>query len=310
MKKLLCLALAMLLLLSMVGCKKEKAAEPTAPTEATVAPSKPSLGEYGPWVLTAEYQRDTDKLRNYSYDANGALTGFGDYKASTESNDLGGKTVKLVAYDSQGKVSTILSKLIYVYDAEGKLVTYQCREALGDTLAENVTFEYDAKGNMVKQEKRYGDNWQDTATYTYDGEKLVSSTFENSVNKATYSYVYDTEGVLSQLNFDVKYIKSGNEVKGNLALLKSVYQDDTTYRVILSAGSASEGVAQGKEILFYEVKYDEQGKPLRITLEVKSWELFQSGYIPMRQLGAMNATNWSGGCAKFVYKPLDVYLGK
>jgi hypothetical protein len=312
MKKLLCLVLSLLLMLPMFGCKKQEDSKTTAPsaTEAPVAPEKPMLEDFGPWVLTAEYQRNTDKLRNYRYDESGALAGYGDYKATTEPNDLGGKTVKLVAYDADGNESSMLSKMEYDYNAKGQLVSYRNFEAPGGSLGENVTFDYDANGNMVKQIKCYRDNLQDTITYTYDGHKVTAATFFNSVNEATYSYVYDDAGVLSQLDFNVKYIKSGNTIKGSLALQKSVYQDDTTYRVVLSAGGASEGVTQGKEILFYEVKFNEQGKPMYVTLELKEWGLFQNGCIPMRQLGAMNATNWSGGSAKFVYKPLDVYLAQ
>ena len=310
MKKLLCLVLSLLLALSMFGCKKQEGGETTAPTESPAAPEKPALEDFGPWVVTAEYQRDTDKLRNYRYDETGALLGYGDYQATTEANDLGGKTVKLVAYDADGNVSAMLSKMEYAYNAKGQLVSYQCFEAPGGTLGENVTFDYDANGHMVKQIKCYRDNLQDTITYTYDGNRVKTTTFANSVNEATYSYVYDDEGVLSQLDFKVKYVKSGNVVEGSLALQKSVYQDDTTYRVVLSAGGASEGVTQGKEILFYEVKFDEQDKPIHVTLEIKEWGVFQSGWIPMRQLGAMNGANWSGGSAKFVYKPLDVYLAQ
>ena len=312
MKKLLCLVLSLVLALSIFGCKKQDDTQNTAPsaTEAPTSPKHPVLEDFGPWVVSVEYQRDTDKLRNYRYNDAGALLGFGDYQAATETNDQGGKTVKLIAYDADGKENAMLSKLEYAYNAKGQLVSYQCIEAAGGQLGENVTFDYDAEGNMVKQIKCYGDNLQDTITYTYESKRVKTATFVNSVNEATYSYVYDDAGVLSQLDFNVKYIKSGNTIKGSLALQKSVYQDDTTYRVVLSAGGASEGVTQGKEILFYEVKFDEQGKPMYVTLELKEWGLFQNGCIPMRQLGAMNATNWSGGSAKFVYKPLDVYLAQ
>ena len=310
MKKLLCLVLSLLLLLSMAGCKKADGEQTTAPapTEAPVTPASPSLEDFGPWVVAAEYERDSDRVRNYRYDESGNLLGYGEYEATTQPNDQGGKTVKLVPYDADGTVSTKLSKMEYIYDSDGKLVSYQRREALGDALADHVNFEYDAKGNMTKQEKFYSNRWHETITYTYDGEKLVSAEFKSSVYESAYSYVYDDEGVVKQIDFNTKYVKSGNTVKGTLVLLKSVYSDDTTYRVVLSAGGASQGVAQGKEILFYEVKFDQQGKPQYVTLELKECELFHNGYMPMRQLGAMNSVNWSGGNAKFVYKPLDVLL--
>ena len=307
MKKLLCLVLSALLLLSMAGCKSGdgNGADPTvAPTE----PPKPSLEEFGPWVLTAEYEKDTDKLRNYRYDESGALLGFGDYEASTESNDQGGKTVKFTAYDADGNESAMLSKMHYVYDADGKLVAYQRYEALGGKLADSFVFEYDSNGNMVRQEKFYMDNWHETITYRYENGRVVAGTFKSSVYEAEYTYVYDSEGVLSQLDFHTKYIKSGNEDKGSLALVKSVYEDKNTYRVILSTGKASDGVSQGKEVVRYEVSYDDSGKPLHVTLELKEWGLFQIATMPMRQCGAMNTANWSAGSAKFVYKPLADYV--
>lgn len=310
MKKILCLVLCSLLLVSMVGCKKGGDGDGQTPTKAPQVAAKPDLEQFGPWVLTAEYEKDTDKLRNYRYDESGALLGFGDYKATSEGNDRGGKTVKLVPYDADGNVSNMLSKLHYVYDADGKLVGYQRYEALGNKLADSYTFDYDSDGNMVKQDKFYMDNWHETITYTYEGKKLTASTFKSSVYEAAYSYVYDGEGVLSQLSFVVDYVKSGNQVKGSLALLKSVYEDDTTYRVVLSAGSDSDGVSQGKEVLRYEETYDAEGKPLNVTLELKEWGLFQIGAIPMRYCGAMNTANWSAGSAKFVYKPLADHIAQ
>ena len=309
MKKLLCLALSLLLLLSMVGCKD--GGDGTAPTEAPGIPAKPALEDFGPWVLTAEYEKDTDKLRNYRYDENGNLLGFGDYKATSEANDLGDKTVKLVPYDADGSVSNMLSKMHYIYDATGKLVGYQRYEALGDKLADSFVFEYDTAGNMVKQEKSYMDKWHETITYTYDGTKLTAATFKSSVYEAAYTYIYDAEGILSQLDFTVDYVKSGNVVEGSIVLQKTVYEDEKTYRVTLSAGSASNGVSQGKEVIRYEEMYDDEGKPLSVTLEFREWGgLFQVGAMPMRRCGAMNTANWSAGSAKFVYKPLANYIAQ
>lgn len=310
MKKLLCLLLSVVLLLSMAGCKNGDGSETPAPTEAPTAPVKPSLEEFGPWVVAAEYEEDTDKLRNYRYDKDGALLGFGDYKAASEINDLGGKTVKLVAYDADGKESTKLSKMHYIYDADGKLVAYRRYEALGGKLADSFIFEYDANGNMVKQEKSYMDIWHETITYTYEGKRLTAASFKSSVYEAEYTYVYDAEGILSQLDFSTKYVKSGNVVKVSMVLQKSVYEDDTTYRVALSTGSASSGVSQGKELLRYEEVYDAEGKPVSVTLELNEWGMFQVGIFPMRQCGAINTANWSGGSAKFVYKPLADYLAQ
>ena len=309
MKRILCLVLCVLLLVAMVGCKQENTEAPT-PTEEPTLPAKPSLEDFGPWVLTAEYEKNTDALRQYRYDENGGLLGFGDYKATTEINEQGSKTVKLVAYDADGNVSNMLSTLYYIYGADGKLMSYQRYEALGNKLADSVTFEYDSDGNMVKQEKRYMDNWHETVTYTYKNKQLTEGSFKSSVYEATYTYVYDAEGVVSQIDFVTKYVKSGNVINGSLVLQKSVYEDDTTYRVALSTGSASNGVSQGKEILCYEEKYDAEGNPISVTLEVKEWGLFQNGVIPMRQCGAMNAVNWSSGSAKFVYKPLADYIAQ
>lgn len=309
MKKLLCLALSCLLLLSMAACKSGDG-DTSTPTEAPEQTLNRSLEQYGPWVLTTEYEKSTDKNRQYYYGENGELLGYGDYQATTTTDDQGGKTVKLVAYDEDGQVSTYLSKHEYVYNADGKLVSYQRNEALGDKLADSFTFEYDAAGNMVKQEKYYMDLWQETVTYTYDGEKLTAASFKSSVYEASYTYVYDGSGVLSQLDYNIKYVKSGNVDKGTLALQKSVYEDDTTYRVVLSTSSSSDGVAQGKEVVIYEECYDAEGNIQSVQLEFKDWGAFQVASVPMRQYGAMNTANWSGGSAKFVYQPLSVYLAE
>lgn len=306
MKKFLSLTLACLLLLSMAACKIGDG-DPS-PTEAPTEPARPSLEQYGPWVLTAEYEGTTEKKREYRYGENGSLLGYGDYQATSSDNDLGGKTVKLVPYDENGQVSTYLSKHQYVYNAAGKLVRYQRNEAIGDKLADSYTFEYNADGKMIKQEKFYMDIWQEGIEFTYDGDKLTKSSFKSSVYEASYTFIYDSDGILSELNFTTKYVKSGNVDKGTLALQKNVHEDDTTYRVTLSTSDSSDGVSKGKTILTYEERYDAAGNIQSVQVEVADWGLFQVAAVPMRQLGAMNTVNWSGGSAKFVYQPLSVYL--
>lgn len=312
MKKILCLVLSLLLVLSMAACKKSDTNTPTgdpttattAPTEDPASPVKQDLKNAGPWVVTAEYEKGTDTVRNYRYDKDGNLLGFGDYTAKYEANDQGGETMILVPYTADGKESTMFSKLHYVYDADGKLTGFKRYEALGNKLADSITFEYDADGNLVKQEKHYMENWHETITYSYQDGRVIKATFKNSVNEVSYKFIYDDAGIPSQVDFHNTYVKSGNVVEGSVVLLKSEYVDDTTYRLNLSAGSTSTGVSTGKEVIRYEVKYDENGKPLNVTLEIKEWGVFQNGFVPMRLCGAMNSVNLSAGCAKFVYKPL------
>lgn len=306
MKKFLCVMLACLLTLSMAACKNSVDETPD-PTQAPTEPVKQALSECGAWVVAKEYELSSSKSRDYRYDSQGNLLGYDDYQATSEANDLGGKTVTLIPYDKDGKVITHLSKHMYIYDEAGRLVKYQRNEGKTGNLADNFVFEYNSDGKMVKQTKYYMTNFHEEITYTYEGEKLTKSTFRSTVHEAEYTYIYDSEGVPSQVNFLVEYVKSDNEIKGSLVLLKSVYESDTVRRVTLSASNESTGIEQGKEVLVYQEHYDEQGKVLRVEIELLQWELFQIAWMPMRQLGAMNPTNMSGGTAKLVYQPLSVY---
>lgn len=306
MKKFLCVLLSCLMLLFMAACKRDGETTPP-PTENPGQVTRPSLEACGPWVVSTEFELASGKNREYRYDAQGKLLGYDQYQATYKANELGGETMQLIPYDQNGNLITHLSVHTYVYNEAGQLAKYQRNEGTGK-LADSFLFSYNSDGKVIKQEKFYMDNFHELIEFVYEGEKLTKSTFRSSVHEAEYTYVYDSEGVPSQINYLIKYVKSGNEIKGNLALQKSVYETDTLRRVTLSSSSQSSGVAQGKEVLIFEEHYDAQGQVQKVELQLLNWELFQVAWMPMRQLGAMNTTHWSGGTAKFVYEPLSVYL--
>lgn len=307
MKKMLCFLLAVLMLLSMAACTSPEqggADTGTKPAE----PVRPDLGEFSPWLLTLEYEDDTSKFREYTYDQNGVLTGYGSHRASTSGNDLGGKTVKLVSYDQDGKVSNTLSKYEYVYDAKGNLVQYRRLEALGDKLADSFNFTYDEQGRLIRQEKFYMDLPQETATYTYDQENLVGATYQTSVYDASYTYTYGQEKWPQTVEYTIRYLKTENVEQGKVLVRSQVKHDAFLYRLTLTVGEGSEGAPAGKELLMYEELIDTAGDADAVRIVVGDWGGFHMGWLPMQQLGAMNAVNWSVSGGTYVFKPLAVYL--
>lgn len=305
MKKVLCAVLAGLLALSMAACAT--GGDNPGSTEETKTYSRPDLGEFAPWVLTAEYELTSEKKRDYRYDQNGELTGFGDYKAASAENDQGGKTVTLTAYDQDGKVSNYLSKFEYIYDSEGRLAAYRRLEAPSGKLADSYTFTYNADGKVVKQEKFYMEMLQETMEYTYDGELMTKATFKSTVYESTYSYTYDETGVPCKLDYHTLYVKTGKVDEGVLELKKEEILDGSVYRLTLCVSEESDSAAAGKELMVYEELIDSVGGVDAVRLQFNDWGFFHIGAVPMRQLGAMAAANWSSGSATLIFKPLAVY---
>ena len=306
MKKLICLMLAALMALSMAACAGS-GEETTAVTEPEVF-ERPDLDQFAPWVLTAEYEGTGGKLRNYEYNENGELTGFGDYKAVTEENDRGGKTLKLTAYDSEGKVSAQFSKYEYIYDEAGRMVEYKRFEAIGNKLADSFVFTYDADGQLVKQEKFYMELPQETIEYTYEGQQLTKSSYKTSVYDATYTYVLDDAGWPAEIRYTVRYVKTGNVDEGTLVLDAKVEQDAKHYQVTLTAEVGDEDQKATRELLVYEEVIDTAGDVDAVRIVLGDWGSFQMGWVPARALGSLVGANWSGGTGTYIYKPLSVYL--
>lgn len=309
MKKWIGLVLAALMMLSLAACASS-GEEGTAATEPEQL-QRPDLSAVSNWVMTAEYEGSSEKVRKYSYDNNGVLTGFGSHEATAVENELGGKTVRLISYDEKGEPSPFLSKHEYVYDAKGNLAAYRRLEPMsGDKLADSFTFEYDELGRLTKQEKSYMDLPQETITYTYDQQRLVGASYQTSVYDVTYSLSYGQQRWPDSISYTVRYVKTGNVEDCKVMLSSRVEHDQTHFRLTLVAGEGSEGVAVGKELVVYEELIDSLGDADAVRIALGDWGSFHMGWVPMRQFGALNAANWSSGSGVFVYTPLAVYLAQ
>lgn len=309
MKKLICIVLAGLMALSMAACASSGGEEPgvTEPMEL----KRPDLSAITNWVLTAEYEGNAAKPREYIYDHNGILQGFGSHKASTAVNDLGGKTVRLTAYTDEGEVSPMLSKFEYVYDAKGMLVAYNRMEAISNKLADSFTFEYDDQGRLIKQEKFYMELPQETISYTYDDQgRLAGAKYLTTVYDVTYTYTYGQERWPDCVSYTLNYVKTGNVEQCKVLLQPKVEHDQSHYRLTLVAGEGSEGVTVGKELVIYEELINTVGNASAVRIELTKWDSFQMGWVPLGQYGAMNAINWSAGSGTLVFKPLAAYLAQ
>lgn len=308
MKKWICVLLAALLALSAAACASagEEGTSGTQPEPL----KRPDLSAVTNWVMTAEYEGSSEKVRKYEYDNSGNLTGFGDYNATSEDNDRGGKTLKLTAYDKQGQVSAQLSRLEYVYDGNGRLAEYRRFEAISNKLADSFLFTYDENGRLIKQEKSYMDLPQETISYTYEGQRLVGASYQTSVYDVTYSLSYGQQRWPDSISYTVRYVKTGNVEQCKVMLSSRVEHDKTHYRLTLVAGEGSEGVTVGKELVVYEELIDSLGDADAVRIVLGDWGSFHMGWVPMGQFGALNAANWSSGSGAFVYTPLAVYLAQ
>jgi hypothetical protein len=177
-------------------------------------------------------------------------------------------------------------------------------------IADSFLFTYDDRGRLIRQEKFYMELPQETITYTYDQQRLVGASYQTSVYDVTYSLNYGLQQWPDSVSYTVRYVKTGNVEECKVMLSSRVEHDKTHYRLTLVAGEGSEGVTVGKELVVYEELIDTLGDADAVRIVLGDWGSFHMGWVPMRQLGAMNAANWASGSATFVYTPLAVYLAQ
>lgn len=311
MERILCLLLALLMICSMAACgedadqggNKDPQKNPTTPT--TTAPPEDDTV----WVLVRESNMGSSRYSRYVYDEEGnrvsgeyfdGLEKMGDYKFVTTKNADGGKVVE--QWYKHVKDAEFWMQNTYEYNAAGKLICTTDYDLRGN-VSMVYTFTYNDAGQLVEQVQTNDGEAGKKLTFVYDGGKLMEGHYEDaSGSYGHYLYSYD---------------KNGNPVKVDVA---TDYMDEQKYTLELEvagkyfyeirATEECHNVVGGRRLFFYEEHIGSDGRSDYRDLQIKSWGIFHTGWLPLVAFGCIDTGNYFFAVADLHYEPLDVHLAK
>lgn len=158
------------------------------------------------------YDDTTNSVTTYTYDAEGNLTEtYAQYShGSTEKTVYIYENGRIVRHEFQQNDNTP-TVWVYHYNDAGQLVS---RNTDQERYYYEYVYEYDAAGNLAKEEYHYWNYDWDTKTsyidedsikttlYTYEGDRLISESYSDRYGSETTTYVYgeycafNTEGLV------------------------------------------------------------------------------------------------------------------
>ena len=318
MKKLLCLMLALLMVFSLAACggdngndgnddeggDKNPNKEPTTPT-TTVPPEDDTV-----WVLVQETSSGTDDYYRYIYDENGNLVGGAFYADGKKVTDIQYATTptesggKIVEEQKKGRYDDAYEKGdVYEFDAEGRLICTTHYDAWGE-LSAIYTFTYNESGQLVEQVETKDGEMARKLTYVYDGNKLMEGHYwDKNENYGHYIYTYNENGVPVKADVETDYM---DEQKYTLEFVEDSgygwWRLDTT--------DECDNVVGGRRLFFYEEAAEYGKDPHQRNVNIKTWGVFCTGWVPMVSFGCMDDSNYFNSSVQLRYEPLEVHLAK
>lgn len=315
MKKLLCLLLALLMVFSLAACggsdnsgdddDDDDSVGGKDPTQTT-APEDDTI-----WLLVQESDMGSSRYTKYSYDENGNLIGgeffkdyekWGDYQYVTTETASGGKIVEELY--KHVKDSEFTKHNEYEFDAAGRLIrTVDYDSFKNEPSGWVYTFTYNDAGQLVKQVSEKNGEMMEKLTFIYQGDKLMEGHYEeNDGTYGHYLYTYDEEGNPAKVDVHTYNMQEQEyTVEFNI--------DQNSYSWEMRATDDAPTPMDGRRLFYYSVS-DEDGKPAYVTVQVKTWGIFCTGWVPLVSLGCINPSNYFIGAAELQYMSLDAYLAE
>ena len=322
MKKLLCIFLSLVMLLSFTACGVDNGSDDDeggkggnrVPIPTTTAPTEPSLEALGPWVVTEEINSRGDRFV-YKYNEQGELVSYEafegtkkyrDYKASYSATASGGKVMVIESKHVQD--SEFEKSYEAEYNAKGDLIRYSYYYR--DKVTSEYIFTYDAEGYLSSYVYSYegmlGNACTRVVNYTFrDGllrnvEQTTQLEEQEPKREYAYAYDYDEDGYLKT----IRYFRNGDE--GTIEL----EQDPYGSRMTLRLAEGCDHYVPMKNMIIIEQKEDENGDPSKIDLTLNSWGFPQSYAFPYFLFGMANSGNWDHCIGKVTFTRLDVHLAE
>lgn len=319
LKKILCLLLAVLMVISMAACgedadqggdknsdggNKNPGKNPTVPT--TTVPAEDDTV----WVLVQESDMGSSRYTKYIYDENGDLAAGEFYMDGKKTIDIqfvstptasGGKIVEQLR---KGLKEEEFSKdTEFEYDAADRLIRATDYGYMGE-ISCIYTFTYNEAGQLTEQVCMKDEEEVKKLTFVYDGDKLMEGHYwEPDGSYGHYIYTYDDDGLPVKAEVDTNYM---DEQKYTLEFV-TVEGGDWWQ---LKATEDCHNVVGGRKLFYYEEQAEYGEKPHQRYVSIKSWGIFCTGWVPLVSFGCINPSNYFIGSAELYYEPLEVHLAK
>lgn len=321
MKKLLCILLSVVMLLSITACGGDSGnndeggnnkpnQDPTAPSSA----AKPSLEELGPWVVTQEINSRGDRYV-YKYDEKGEIVSyeafdgtkkFRDYIATHSATADGGKVTVIESKHVQDKEFEKSYEI--EYNAKGDMIRYS--NYFHDKVTSEYIFTYDAEGYLSSYVYSYegmlGNACTRVVNYTFrDGllrnvEQTTQLEDQEPKREYAYTYDYDEDGYLKK----IQYFKNGEE--GIIELEQNAYGSGLSLRL----AEGCDHYVPNKNMIAIDKELDDKDLPTQFVLTLNSWGFPQYYAFPYFLFGMVNSGNWDNCIGMVTFTRLDVHLAE
>lgn len=329
MKKLICLLLSVLLLMSLAACGEGEPVEntdgstpsgttqPTDPTNPSNPsnsddPTDPEPEDETVWVLAKEHSMGSKRYTKYFYDEQGNLLSgefyngsdkMGDYQYVTTENADGGKTVE-VRYKSVND-SEYITDGIMKFNAQGKIVHYQEYDINGNIRDYSYTFTYNDAGKLIQQVGTGSDSGDKKLIVTYEGDRLTGTHYtESDGDFAKFSYSYDADGNPASVQMEYDSLDYQNSMSFDFVIRE--FEDEWK----LCSEKDAPKPMDNRDLFVVTKNCDSDGNLHSVKIDAKPWGVFCNSWVPTAELGCLDVDNFFYGTAQLVYMPLDVYLAE
>lgn len=238
MKRILCIALAVMLAFSLCACSPDGGTTPAEPTDTPAPTQDLSVYEKSEGRLEKEVWYNANDLKfntvSYEYDDLGNLV-----KETTLGINDAPVGYKEYAINADGLVETMIS---YAYNGP--------EEAAEEY---RVLYEYNETGLKMKASSMISGSVTAVTTYAYEGKSLVSEKYyEGSELVSDISYEYGGSGELTKLT-------RNDMLEGGSTVESYSYGDDGLV-------SRMESSVDGSLVNSTEYSYDEHGSELSVSV--------------------------------------------
>ena len=316
MKKLFCLLLVIMMLLSVAACgesgdKNDGGGAPSGTTQPT-DPNTPAPGDDTVWVLVKEHSMGSKRYTQYVYDEQGNLLGgeffngsekMGDYQYVTTEAADGSKTVE-IRYKHVDD-SDFITDGVMKFNAEGKIIHYQEYDVDGNIRNYSYTFTYNDEGKLIQQVGAGNDSGDKKLTLTYDDDRLTGTHYtESDGDYAKFTYSYGADGLPAGVQMEYDSMDYQNSMSFDFVIkeLEGEWK--------LRSDTDAPRPMDNRDLFVITENYDADGNLYSVKLDAKAWGVFCNGWVPTVELGCLDVDNFFYGTAQLVYMPLDVYLAE
>lgn len=312
LKKWFFLLLALVMVLSLAACGEdtEEGGDKKPGKDSTIPTTTVPAEDDTVWVLVRESDMGSSRYNRYTYDAEGNLVSgefykdgkvWGNYQYTTTPTANGGKIVEEFYKHVNETEYTKYNE--FEFDAAGRLIRTQDYDYQGKATEAEYRFTYNEAGQLVEQVFVDEGQVEEKLTFVYDGDKLMEGHYEEKNGSyGHYIYTYDANGNPLKIDVHTDYM---DEQEYTLDLEMHDYHD---YGYV-KATDECHYVVGGRKLFYYEVE-KEGDEVCAVNVQLKSWGIFHTGWLPLVSFGCITPSNYFMSSADLRFEPLDVHLAE